>query len=806
MSLLPAKNKLQLIVGNSDAARLLRTKKWELTGLHIIEKWPKPLLNNLNFVLNSQFPMFILWGTEHYFFYNDKWNSNFSYLKNYNQLVGETAEKVFGSHWNKLKPVIHDLFHSNSDSVGKDHILALTAEGVPTTTIWRISFCPILGNSDTVLGVVATINEDRTEPISDTTLLEKTTHEETLSELNAIVKLSDDAILSTTPDGLITSWNASATEIFGYKASEIIGQEVNKLLPLNKLKEEDLINETIKRGKRISKRITQRLTKSNDVIDVSFSAGPLLNSEGNIIGIMHIVRDITKQKQNEKLISENAERLQIVLSSSDLGTWELNLLNNQISYSKKYLEILGYQEPKDFTHTELLQHIHPDDVTIRENAMNKALLEGILNYDSRIIWPDKSVRWVEARGQVFYNKEKQPVKLIGTFRDVTERRSKVEELRESEQKFRILADSVPQLIWTGDANGNLNYFNLSLFEYSGLTPKQIHKEGWIQIVHPDDRLESVKLWAAAIDEGEPFLTEHRFKRYDGQYRWQLSRALPQKDVNGTIQMWVGSSTDVHDQKIFSEELERNVELRTIELKRAIEELVKTNQELEQFAYVSSHDLQEPLRKIQTFSGILSDKLNTQPESKQYLDKINASANRMSELIRDLLSYSKLSKTEELFVETDLNSILEKVKNDFEVIIQQKKAIIIAPRLPIIKAIPIQMNQLLYNLIGNSLKFCDKKPFIELSYKIASTYDLKNTPLNPSGKYYHLMFKDNGIGFSQEYTQQIFTIFQRLNDKQKYSGTGIGLAVCKKIIENHHGFISAESQVDNGATFNVFLPE
>ena len=116
-----------------------------------------------------------------------------------------------------------------------------------------------------------------------------------------------------------------------------------------------------------------------------------------------------------------------------------------------------------------------------------------------------------------------------------------------------------------------------------------------------------------------------------------------------------------------------------------------------------------------------------------------------------------------------------------------------------------MNQLLHNLIGNSLKFCDKKPFIEISYKIANTYDLKNTPLNPFGKYYHLMFKDNGIGFSQEYTQQIFTIFQRLNDKQKYSGTGIGLAVCKKIIENHHGFINAEGEMDKGATFNVFLP-
>jgi PAS domain S-box-containing protein len=370
----------------------------------------------------------------------------------------------------------------------------------------------------------------------------------------------------------------------------------------------------------------------------------------------------------------------------------------------------------------------------------------------------------------------------------------------------LLADSVPQLIWTGDAEGNLNYFNQSLFDYAGLTPAEIRKEGWIQIVHPDDRLESVKQWALSINHGIPFLTEHRFKRKDGEYRWHLSRALPQKDSNGWIHMWVGTSTDVHDQKIFSEELEKSVEARTAELKRAIDDLVNTNQELEQFAYVSSHDLQEPLRKIQTFSGMLSDKLKGDNENKLFLDKINASAFRMSELIKDLLNYSRLSKADEQYVETDLNLVLDKIKNDFEVLIQQKKAIIISAKLPVVKAIPIQMNQLVYNLISNSLKFCEKRPFIEVSYKPLSSSEQKRiSELNQNSKYHHLMFKDNGIGFSKEYALQIFTIFQRLNEKQKFSGTGIGLAMCKRIIENHRGFISAESELGKGATFHVYLP-
>lgn len=516
--------------------------------------------------------------------------------------------------------------------------------------------------------------------------------------------------------------------------------------------------------------------------------------------------DITEQRLVNQIIEDSEERLNIVVEASELGTWELNLQTREVSYSPRYLKILGHSDNKKFDHADLLQHIYPADVPVREAAFKRAFETGFLNVEFRLYWSDKSIHWIEAKGKLFYDLKNEPLKLIGTIRDITDIKNAVEELKESEQKFRLLADSMPQHIWTGDAEGNLNYFNRSIYDYSGLTPAQILQSGWMQIVHPEDRDESIKHWAKAINNGIPFLFEHRFRRSDGEYRWQLSRAVPQKDTNGDIQMWVGTSTDVHDQKTFSEELERNVEIRTLELKRAIEELIKTNQELEQFAYVSSHDLQEPLRKIQTFSSLLLEKLDADPNSRLYLDKINSSAYRMSELIKDLLNYSRLSKTDEQFVDIDLNEILDRVKNDFEVLIKQKMAIIISTRLPVIKAIPIQMNQLIYNLIGNSLKFCEKKPFIEVTAKKLSAYESQKIPgLVEGNKYYQLVFKDNGIGFSPDYKEQIFTIFQRLHEKQKYSGTGIGLAMCKKIVENHRGHISADSEPGKGTSFNIYLP-
>jgi two-component system CheB/CheR fusion protein len=271
--------------------------------------------------------------------------------------------------------------------------------------------------------------------------------------------------------------------------------------------------------------------------------------------------------------------------------------------------------------------------------------------------------------------------------------------------------------------------------------------------------------------------------------------IPLKEADGTVREIMMIGHDITDYMDASQEL-----------KKMNEALVKSNAELEQFAYVSSHDLQEPLRKIQTFSDLLSRSLDSDGfDAKKYIEKINASAERMSVLIKDLLSYSRLSKTNDRYVDTDLQQILENIKNDFEVVIRQKHAQIRSMPLPVIKAIPIQINQLFYNLIGNALKFSENAPVIDITCSRVSRQQMKNLPrLNPQYAYVVLSFKDNGIGFEQVYAEKIFTIFQRLNDRQQYSGTGIGLAICKKIAENHGGYIEAHSRPGEGATFTVYL--
>ena len=268
----------------------------------------------------------------------------------------------------------------------------------------------------------------------------------------------------------------------------------------------------------------------------------------------------------------------------------------------------------------------------------------------------------------------------------------------------------------------------------------------------------------------------------------------------------GTAQDVTELK----QAENEIRKITDELIRYNKELEQTNKALESFTFVASHDLQEPVRKIRTFLSLITEKdaAGLSDKSKDYMNRTMRAAEQMQQLIHDLLLYSRTTTSAEHFKKTDLNVLLRDVTNELKEMIDEKHASVEVGELPRLNVIPFQFHQFFTNMISNSLKFSqpDGKPRIRITADIADESNIE--PDNPGAhkRYWRITISDNGIGFDAKYNDKIFDLFQRLHSKNKYGGTGIGLAICKRIIENHDGFITAHGEPGNGATFTIYLPE
>jgi PAS domain S-box-containing protein len=439
--------------------------------------------------------------------------------------------------------------------------------------------------------------------------------------------------------------------------------------------------------------------------------------------------------------------------------------------------------------------IHASDLQMAVHLISKSIVEkSIFEMEHRVVNKDDSISWVFSRVVPILDDQEKIIEWFGASSDITSQKELQNVIAESGERFRQLADLVPQIIWTANSEGFVDYYNSRWYEYTGYIEDEFGDPSWISKLHPDDVYLVSKTWYESVHAGVPYQTEFRLKNANtGEYRWFLSKALPIRDKEGIIINWFGTCTDIHEQKSITEKLEILVKDRTKELQRS-------NDDLQQFAHVASHDLKEPVRKIKTFLSRLEDHMAGQLDesSSKYIERIHVASDRMFNMIDGVLAYSKMNADSQKTTIVDLNEVIKNIETDLEIALQNTNGTIYFEELPVIEGASVLLYQLFYNLINNSIKFAKEDTPPKIS--ITATEQIEE-----GNRIAIITVEDNGIGFDLDQIGRIFETFTRLNSKDRYEGTGLGLSLCKKIAERHGGSIKATGIANKGAIFIITLP-
>jgi len=551
---------------------------------------------------------------------------------------------------------------------------------------------------------------------------------------------------------------------------------------------------------------------------------PLRDKQGVVVGLMGISRDITERKLAEEdlrrarteLEKRVAERTAEIIQERRLLRTLIDNLPDCI-YAKdaagrktmanaadlKNLRCKTEAEAVGKTDFDLF----PPDVAEKFWADDQKVIQGqpVINREEYFVNDTGEKRWLLTSKLPLRDENGKITGLVGIGSDITERKLAEEALARERSLLRTLIDNLPDCVYAKDAAGRKILANpADLINLRCKTEAEAIGKTDFELF-PRDIAE--KFWAddQKVIQGVPVINRAEYVLDEnGGKRWLLTSKLPLRDQDGTIAGLVGIGRDITEQKEAEDALRES----ETKLRQFTTQLERSNRELQDFAYVASHDLQEPLRKIVVFGERLKDQSGEKlgPESRDYLERMQRAAARMQTLINDLLTFSRVTTKARPFTQVDLAAVAREVVTDLEGRIELVKGRVEVETLPLIDADALQMRQLLQNLIGNALKF--RRPEAPPVVKVAAQIIAEPSPEAGAGgarKLCRLTVSDNGIGFDEKYLDRIFNVFQRLHTRNEYEGTGMGLAIARKIVLYHRGEITATSKPGEGTTFIVTLP-
>jgi len=563
------------------------------------------------------------------------------------------------------------------------------------------------------------------------------------------------------------------------------------------------------------------------------------NGSGCVVRIVGIRIDINDRKKTEADLRESEERIRLATTAANLGMWFWDLTTNELIFTSKCKELFGFPPDTTITYELFRNRLHPEDRQRTDEAVSCAVAQKLdYNIEYRAVWADNSVHWLAAKGRGFYDADGEPIRMMGTVQDISEQQAALRErkeaeetLRQSEERYRLLADTIPEMVWTTNAEGETTYVNLRWEEYTGLTLEETAGYGWRKVLHPDDLEKSVQLWTEALQNGTAYEIEHRYLRVaDGTYRWHLVRALPIKDDQGRVVKWFGTCTDIHQQKQIDEEraliLERE--------KAARLEAEAANRIKDEFLAVLSHELRSPLNPILGWTKLLKTRKFDEAATFRALDTIERNAKLQIQLIDDLLDVSRILRGKLClnFAAFDLTIVINAAIETVKLAAQDKSIEMHLQFEPNVGKVLCDFNrlqQVVGNLLNNAVKFTPAGGRIDIrlsSVKAGGRQGDKETgrqgdkgtilspPLpippspTPTSTYAEITVTDTGKGISSEFLPHVFEYFRQADSSttRNHGGLGLGLSIVRHLVELHGGSVTAESAGEGkGATFIVRLP-
>ncbi|MDJ1504252.1 PAS domain S-box protein [Xanthocytophaga agilis] len=732
--------------------------------------------------------------------------------------------------------LLQQVYDEGKPVIGSSVLAKLERQGKQEDAYFDFTYTPLRNTDSSVSGVMI-MAIDVTEQV-----LARQKLEESETKVRSLVENSPVAMsLFTGRDLVIEMSNVAMIKLWG-KGDSVMGKPLRYALPeLEGQPFLQILDDVFTTGIPYH----AREAKADLVVDgklgtyyFNFTYQPLFDTSGKVYAILDVAIDVTEEVRTRKQLEESDLFARSIIYNSPVA--KLVLIGEEMivqTVNENMMEMIGRDNP--ILGLPLMDAIPELRTTALLDNLTKVFYTGETFYQ-----PEERIELIRY-GQPYtgyYNYIYKALRntdnaiygIIVTATEVTGQVQARQKIEEAEAFMRNAVDLAQLGTWSFDPVTNHVFYSQRFQEWFNLTQGDADLNEIYASISPDDidRIKDAVDWAMNIESGGVFDEEYTIQNPVHGKKYILhAKALTFFDELGVPVKMIGTVRDITAERQIQLKLEQQVQERTEELAVTNEELAATNEELatanedlfevnalllrsndnlEKFAYIASHDLQEPLRKVQSFGDLLKKQYAHQlGEGVQLLERMQSAAGRMSVLIRDLLSFSRVSSQKDMSESVSLTQVLSTVLTALELRIEETKAIIQADPLPTVFGDASQLEQLFQNLLSNALKFHKKDvaPIVEVRYQ---QIDSKNLPSSVKvikhTRYYHqIKVSDNGIGFEEEYAERIFQIFQRLHSRVEYAGTGIGLAICEKVVTNHGGAIIATSQLGNGATFTIFLP-